>query len=80
MTNRYLLDDHRISLDLCLLRKSQRQSLSEYVEEFQHLNAALKLAQVSKADDNKVMAFCSGFREQKDRLFCLAKTPKNLKE
>jgi hypothetical protein len=80
MINRYLPEDHEIQVEMEFERTTQRRGLSEYVEQFQLVDAALRLANVTISDAKKVRGFAKGLREEKDIKWILNAQPKNLKE
>eukprot|EP00961_Rhodomonas_salina_P147372 1983276-Rhodomonas_salina.1 len=52
----------------------------DYVEQFQLVEAAMVLAQVSISDRWKTLQFVKGIKEMSDRRFILEKAPKTLND
>eukprot|EP00961_Rhodomonas_salina_P206056 2781498-Rhodomonas_salina.2 len=80
MIDQYLPIDHPDQVEMKFECTVQCRGLAEYVEQFQNIDVAIKLADVNISDSRKVRQFVRGLREKEDKRSVLERQPKDLKE
>jgi hypothetical protein len=78
MIDRWLPPDHDVRLNLVFDRMQQRDTLQNYVESWQILDAALKFSGVHIEPIRKVMQFIKGLRDKDEKRYLLEKDPETL--
>lgn len=82
MKDRYLVQDHEIRLETKFeqLRQKPGETLTKFVEDFQVMLAAMKLAKVERSEARQILQFIKGLTYEDDRRFILGRDPKTLSE
>ena len=78
MRTRYLPPDHRLQVIHKYEAIQQDSSLMKYVEKFQSLHTAMIQANITREEEDLVLKFIQGLKEESDRKFLLENSPKNL--
>ena len=78
MVDRWLPPDHDVRINLVFDRMQQRDTLQNYVESWQILDAALKFSGVHIEPIRKVMQFIKGLRDKDEKRYLLEKDPETL--
>jgi hypothetical protein len=74
----YMLFDHQVLVELQFDGLRQRSTLQAYMDEFQKVDAALSFAEVTIADERKVLIFILGLKHCEDRRYILQQKCTNL--
>ena len=78
MVDRWLPPDHDVRINLVFDRMQQRDTLQNYMESWQILDAALKFSGVHIEPIRKVMQFIKGLRDKDEKRYLLEKDPETL--
>jgi hypothetical protein len=78
MVELWLPPDHDVRINLVFDRMQQRDTLQNYVESWQILDAALKFSGVHIESIRKVMQFIKGLRDKDEKRYLLEKNPETL--
>ena len=80
MVGRYLPADHRLQVVQTFDGMTQTSTLLDYMEKFQKVLVAMKHACVDRAEEDKILRFIGGLRNEDDRKFLLEKGLSDMQE